>query len=478
MAGVDLAVTDIAPPRPALPPYRPATVLPPILLGVFLRALQMTVIAPSLVSIGQSLGATMAQVSWIVAIYATGSLIAQPVAGRMSDARGRRNVFVVALLIFSAGSMVCALSASLAWLIAGRVVQSLGAGAIQPAAIALVGQRVPRERQSGALYAVYGMFAFAGALGAVLGGLIIDGGKALGVSSLFAGVLKNELMLFPWHLIFWINIPLALAALALTLRLPNDSVPPHRIGLDIGAIVLIPLSALCIMMASTGAAIKALGWIALAAISLIALGWWEKRARDAFFDPSLFTQRGPLALYVIAVLTGIPIFSVTIFSAAYYMVQFDASAARAGLALLALALPLGAGQGTGGRLCARVDARALLVAGLVAVAAGLLLLAVVHAALAVLCAFAVIGFGIGLASAPPNALILRYVSEQRSGAATGLLTMLSSTGAITAPAAVSTFLRAIGGPEVNGFRSLFAFACMLAVLAIPFALSLPRPQEP
>ena len=468
-AGPDLAVDTR---------YRPALVLPPLLLGVFLRALQMTVIAPSLVNIAQSLGSTLADVGWIMAIYATGSLVAQPIAGRMSDARGRRRVFIAALFIFAAGSVACALSTSLGWLIAGRVVQSLGAGALQPAAIALVGQRVPKERQSSALYAIYGMFALAGALGAVLGGAIIDGGKALGAAAFISGALRTELTVYPWHLIFWINIPIAALALALTYRLPDDRPIERSFGLDAGAIVLVPAIAFCLMMAAGGSPSSAFLYLAAAACALLALGWWEMRARQAFFDPSLFTQRGPLLLYAIAAVTGIPIFSVTMYSAAYYMSQFGASAAQAGLALLALAVPLGVGQGAGGRLTKRLGGRVLLVAGIVALAAGELTLATLASVPGVLLAFAIIGFGIGLASAPPNALLLRYVEERRSGAATGLLTMLSSTGAITAPATVSAFLHFSGLPVSQSFRLDFFLSSALAALALPLAALLPQPKDP
>ncbi|MBV8594882.1 MAG: MFS transporter [Candidatus Eremiobacteraeota bacterium] len=439
-----------------------------------MRALQMTVIGPSLVSIALSLGSTLADVGWIMAIYATGSLIAQPIAGRLSDARGRRNVFLGALVVFMAGSFVCATATSLGLLIAGRVVQSLGAGAIQPAAIALVGQRVPKERQSGALYALYGMFALAGALGAVLGGVIIDGGKALGSAPFMSSALRTELTIFPWHLIFWINIPIALAALWLGLRLPGDAPPAGAtIGLDGGAIVLIPAVALCLMMAANGAASSAFAYLAAALAALALLAWWETRARQAFFAPSLFTRQGPLFLYAIAVLTGIPIFGITMYAAAYYMTQFKASAAAAGIALLALAVPLGGGQGVGGRLTKRIGARSLLIAGLVVLVAGEAALAGLQSLGGVLSGFALAGFGIGLASAPPNALLLRYVDEARSGAATGLLTMLSSTGAITAPAAVSAFLHFSGGPPAAGFRSAYLLSLVLAIAALPLALLLP-----
>lgn len=437
----------------------------------------MTVIGPSLVSIARSLGSTLADVGWIMAIYATGSLIAQPIAGRLSDARGRRNVFVAALCIFMAGSIVCAVATSLGVLIVGRVIQSLGAGALQPAAIALVGQRVPKERQSGALYALYGMFALAGALGAVLGGAIIDGGKALGSHSLVAGALRTELTIFPWHLIFWINIPIALLALVLALRLADDRPSPQSVGLDGGAIVLIPIIAYCLMMAANGAPHVAFVCIGAALAALALLAWWEKRARQAFFQPSLFDKPGPLLLYGIALIAGIPIFGITMYAAAYYMTQFNASAAGAGVALLALALPLGVGQGVGSRLTKRTGARALLVAGIVALVLGNAVLAGLQSLAGVLVAFGLAGFGIGLASAPPNALLLCYVDEGQSGAATGLLTMLSSAGAITAPATMTAFLHFTAQPPAAAFRSAYLLAFVLGALALPLAILLP-PAEP
>src|SRR6202011_5123292 len=94
-----------------------------------------------------------------------------------------------------------------------------------------------------------------------------------------------------------------------------------------------------------------------------------------FFDPALFSQKGAGTLYAIALLSGIPIFSVTMYSAAYFMTQFNASAAQSGRALLALALPLGAGQWAGGRLARRLGLRALLVSGLIALAVGEIVLA-------------------------------------------------------------------------------------------------------
>lgn len=446
-----------------------------MLLGVFMRALQMTIIAPSLVNIAQSIGASLADVGWIVAIYATGSLITQPIAGRLSDARSRRGVFAGAVLVFGAGSLVCALATSFPILMLGRVVQSLGAGGIQPAAIALIGQRVPAARQSAALYAVYGMFALAGGLGAVLGGALIDGGKALAAHAVLSPGLRAALALYPWHLIFWINLPLAAITVVLGLRLPADESPREKLTLDWGAMGLIALTAVSLMFAASGSARGAIGWIAVAAASMILLALWERRARAPFIDPQLFSSPGPALVYALAFLSGIPIFSITIFGAAYYIAQFHASAAASGLALLALAVPLGLAQGIGGRSAGTRDLRTLLLAGIVVLAGGELALALVHSMPGVLAGFALAGFGIGLASAPPNALVLRYVAPQRSGAATGVMTMLSSTGAITAPAVVSAFLHYSRLPAAASFRLDFLLAFAILAVCIPIAAALPRP---
>lgn len=435
----------------------------PVLLGIFLRALQMTVIAPSFISIATSLRATIAQVGWVVAVYATGSLVAQPIAGRLSDVKGRRAVFIGALAVFAVGSIACALSTSFVALVAGRTVQSFGAGALQPAAVALIGQRMPKDRQSGALYLTYGMFALAGALGAVLGGALVDGGRALGLA-------------YPWHLIFWLNIPLALGALLLALRLAPDAPAQRRVALDAGAILLVPTIAVALMLAANSVAPGPWAWLAVSLGLLGGLVAWERVAAQPFFDPDLFAGRAPLALYALAAATAIPIFSVTMYSATYYMLRFHASAAQAGLALLALAIPLGIGQGAGGRLARSTDLRTLLAAGIAILALGEAALALAQTHLWVLAGLGTVGLGVGLGSAPPNALLLRIVDERRSGAATGLLTMLSSTGAITAPAVVAALLGRTGSSAVDGFRFVFALSCGLAALCVPLVALVPRQE--
>jgi hypothetical protein len=96
------------------------------------------------------------------------------------------------------------------------------------------------------------MFGLGTMAGALLGGAIVDGGIWLGAHSSLSTALRGELTLFPWHLVFWINIPVAAMALALAFRLASDEPTQESIGLDVGAIVLIPAAAFCLMMAANG----------------------------------------------------------------------------------------------------------------------------------------------------------------------------------------------------------------------------------
>jgi MFS family permease len=443
--------------------YRPARTLTPLVLGIFLRALQMTVIGPSLVAIAFSLRVGLADLGWVIAAYATGSLVAQPIAGRLSDAKGRRLVFAGAVAVFALGSLICALSTSLLVLIGGRIVQSLGAGAIQPAANAIVGDSVPEQRQGAALGLIYAAFGLAAVLGSVVGGELVDAGTYLGLR-------------FPWHLIFWVNVPLAILTLVLAGGLPADTRPTQRVGFDLGAIVLIAGFAACLMAAANTDSAMALLWLAASAACVAGLVLWERRASQPLLDPSLFAQRGPALIYAIALVSGVPIFSVTMYAAAYYIAQFHSTAAESGIALLWLALPLGAGQAAGGVFVNRFGARTMLIAGIVALALGCALFAALPTMWGVRAALAVAGLGMGIASAPPNVLIYRYLPSAQRGAATGLLTMFASSGAITAPAAVTAFLRH-GAATAAPFRAEYLVACAIAAVCIPLAWALPEVAE-
>lgn len=451
-------------------------VLAPLLLAVFMRALPLTMFGPLLPAIARSLGAGLAEIGWIVSTYATGSLIAQPLMGRLSDRSGRRTVMLLCIALFACGSLICALSTSLWVLVGGRMVQALGAGGIAPVAAAIIGDHLPEAGRGGALGALYGMFGLGTMAGALLGGALVDGALVLGSHEPLWTPLRAELTAFPWHVVFWVNLALASIAFAAGSSLPRDrpAADPAPAGFDFFGIVLMLGCTSCVMAAATAQGAATIAYAAAAAASLVALAWWEQRASAPLFDPILFADRGPARIYVIALLFGVPAFSLTIYSATYLIAQFGVSEVESGLALFVLAVLYVAGAIGGGQAVRRAGAVMPLVAGLCLAGVSLALMAALVSPASVVAAMAIGGLGLGLASAPPNALILSYVPPDRAGAASGLATMLATSGSITAPVAVSAFLHYGTSSAGAGMRTEFVLGSALCAVSALTAASLPR----
>jgi MFS family permease len=464
--------THVSATRPALAPL-----MRPLLFGVFARALPLTMFGPLLPGIASSLGATLAGVGWIVATYATGSLLAQPLMGTLSDAFGRRRVFMWCVALFVLGSCVCAAATSLPLLIAGRVIQAFGAGGIQPVATAIIGDALPPERRGGALGMLYAVFGIGTMVGALTGGAIV--GAALAVAGHTAGALGADLRAYPWHPVFLVNVATGIATLALARSLPDESRTPNPAlakSFDVTGALLIAIFAASLMIAVTGDRRESLAGVVAAIASLGAFVWRIRRASTPLIDPMLFSARGPAILYGIAVLFGIPSFSLTIYSATYYIAQFHASAAQAGLALFVLAALYVAGAIAGGALINRLGSRPLLTAGALLVAVSAAMLAWMTSTADVVGAMALGGLGLGFASAPPNALILRYAPSSRAGAATGVATMLATSGSITAPAVIGAFLAAARTADTAAaLRGEFGLCAVLAGVCAIAACALPKP---
>jgi len=463
--------------RPQVDRYN--SVLGPLLFAVFMRALPLTMVGPLLPSIARSLGADLATVGWIVATYASGSLVAQPVMGRLSDVRGRRTILLWCITLFAAGSLWCALSVSLWALIVGRMIQALGAGGIQPVVTAIVGEQTEEQERGGALGAMYAMFGLGTMAGALVGGAAVDGALFLSRNASIWPVLRAELASFPWHAVFWINV--VLAAIAFRLALTLSQKPDLRSGaaarrsstIDVVGVACVLVFTVFVMGAATTQALTAAAYLGGAAVCVAALVIWEKRSTAPLFDPDLF-ENGTGFVYVIALLFGVPSFTLTIYSATYFIARFGASAAQSGLALFGLATLYAIGAVVGGRAVRSAGEKPPLATGLVLAGIGLLALMIASSALGAAAAMALGGFGLGLVSAPPNALILKYVPPNRAGAATGVASLCATSGSVTAPAAVSAFLHYRLGSDAANMRPEFLLGAALCALCAILVAALPR----
>src|SRR6202790_4056002 len=327
-------------PRAPLTPREVRTILMSLLLTMFLAALDQTIVATALPTIGRQFG-DVSSLSWVITAYLLASTAVAPVFGTLSDIYGRRVMIIASLVLFIAGSILCALAPNMSILILARGLQGLGGGGIMPVVQTVIADVVsPRERGQ---YQAYfsGVWMAAGIGGPILGGV-------------FAEHLH-------WSMIFWINVPLGLVSLAMLLpRMGKIPSFHRRRKVDWLGGVLLMASAVVIMLVLTWGGNRYL-WLSPTILAMIgasvaltlAFIWHAGRAKEPFLPLSL--MGGPIAPYALAgggcafgAMLGL-----TVHLPLYYEVVYHLSASEAGLALIPLAAISTGGSAIAGQAMAR-----------------------------------------------------------------------------------------------------------------------------
>jgi EmrB/QacA subfamily drug resistance transporter len=435
--GMALAYTDKDLPRPSgasvafacgphdksvLPPLDHAaihTIIAGITLAMFLSALEQTIVAPALPAIGRSL-ADLDDLSWVVTAYLLVATAATPLFGKLTDIHGRRTIMLLAIGIFIAGSLVCALAPSLWILVIGRALQGMGGGGLIPIAQTIIADLLtPRERPMAQSYTSV-VFVSASILGPVLGGVLTDH--------------------LHWSLIFWINLPLGAAALVMTARalrrLPRHD-RPHR--LDIPGMTVMVAAAVALLLALDwgGTHYRWLSWqiVALFAGSAALWALFAARlltAREPFIPVAILRGRVTSAITCAAFFSIGTIIGITIFTPLYCEMVLGASASISGVVLIAFMFGATIGSLLAGQLLARLTHYMRVpIIGLIVCIATLAVLAVEAAGLSI-GAFAlllgVLGVGIGPMYPTSTIVMQNAVKLHQLGTATGVLNFFRLLG--------------------------------------------------
>ncbi len=412
-----------------------------IMLAMFLSALEQTIVAPALPAIGKSL-ADIDNLSWVVTAYLLAATAATPLFGKLSDIHGRRTVILLAIGIFVAGSLACALAPAMWVLVCGRALQGIGGGGLLPIAQTIIADMLtPRERPIAQSYTSV-MFMSASILGPVLGGLLTDH--------------------LHWSFIFWINLPLGAVALVMTgralRRLPRHD-RPHQ--LDIAGVALMIAAALALLLALDWGGTR-YSWSAWQ-IGVLFAG---SAALWALFAARLLTAREPFIPLAIlrgrttSAITGAAFFSigtiigVTIYTPLYCQVVLGVSASVSGLALIAFMGGATAGAMLTGRLFARLThyMRAPII-GLVLSIAILAFLAVNpagHSLGGFALLLALLGAAIGPMYPASTIVIQNAVKPHQMGTATGTLNFFRLLGGAIIVAAFGAIVLGSAGGNAGG----------------------------
>lgn len=408
------------PPSVALSARTPAhTALPGLALCVLLSSFGASSANVALPALQRAFGADFAAVQWIVLAYLLAATAASVGAGRLGDMVGRRRVLSGGIALFAVASSLCALAPTLPLLVAGRALQGLGAAVMLALGMALAAGGLAQGRTGRAMGLLGSMSAVGTALGPALGGLLLEG----------AG----------WRAVFAAMLPASLVALVLVRRVPDDA-PAATPGqpFDGAGLLLLVATLLAFALAATGAGASRRGWL----LGLAALGcllFVRRQARSAFPLVPLALLREPVAASGFAMSAlAMALMMTTMLVGPFYLGRALGLAPGAvGLALAAGPLVAALAGVPAGRLVDRHGAHAAAAAGLVVMAlgAGLLALMPVRAGVAGWMApLAMLTAGYALFQAANNTAVMDCAGAARRGVAAGLLNLARHLGLIAGSA--------------------------------------------
>jgi EmrB/QacA subfamily drug resistance transporter len=454
-------------------PFSPGSMIAPPRRGVILAACVLassmafidgSALTVALPNLRASVGADLASVQWVLNGYVLALASLTLCGGALADAYGKSRILAIGCLIFAASSIACALAPSIGWLIAARVVQGTGAALLTPASLALIGATYPKEERNRAV----GVWAAASAL-------TTAGGPLLG------GWLTET---FGWEAVFWINPPLAAAAVVLLYMFaPPDAREPRGFDFAGAALIAIALGALAWGLSEIGGPANDMSatYVALAMlialVGFIAFAFWERTAVDPMTPPRLARNRPFVGLNVATLLIywGLALM--------FFLLPFDLidrrglSPAAAGAVFLPFTLSVGLLSRPFGALADSIGARPMLIVGPVGIALSYIWLAFSQEASltwGMIVPMIALGISVALVVAPLTASVLSCVSENDEGLASGLNNAASRVAQLAGIA-----LAAGVGSLASGYKLGLVAAAVVSILgAVTIAATFPKQARP
>lgn len=379
-------------------------------VATFMLLLDITVVNVALPSIRDDLGASFADLQWVVDAYALTLAALVLTAGSLADRLGRRRVFAVGLGIFSIASLLCALAPDPTFLNVARAFQGVGGAVMFAVSLALVAQEFPAGRERGMAMGVYGATIGASvAVGPLVGGALTD---ALG-----------------WESIFYINVPIGLAAIAISYLRIRESRDPNATRIDWPGVATFSGALFLLVLALVRG--NAEGWgsplivslFAAAAALLVAFVVVEARAREPMLPLGLFRSRAFTGVQLAAFAISGSMFAIFLYLTLYLQSYLGHSPLEAGVRYLPITLLAFFVAPVAGALLSRVPARAMLSVGLGLTGLGLLLMSGIDAGsewTTLLGGFLIGGAGIGLLNPVIADVAVSVVPKEQSGMAAGI----------------------------------------------------------
>jgi EmrB/QacA subfamily drug resistance transporter len=417
--------------------------------ALFMVMLDNTVVNIALPAIKSRFDASIPSLSWTVNAYTLVFGVLLVTGGRLGDVFGRKRMFLAGIVVFTLGSIGAGLSQSIAQLVAFRGVQGAGAAFLMPGSLSIITNTFQGPERGRALGLWAGISGMALGMGPVLGGLLVE--KA------------------GWEWIFFLNVPVALIAIPVTLyAVPEsrdesatrrvDALGIATLSVGIGSLVLAMVQGNQYGWTST----RTLTELGLAATGLVAFGLLQWRQREPMLDLGFFRDRTFNAGNVTAFLVSFSMFATFFFVTLYMQTILGLSALETGVRFLPMTVLIIVTAPIAGRLSDRYGSRGLLTIGMTLVSLSLFLesrITDTSGYATLLPAFLVGGIGMGMTMSPMTAAVMGSVDRAKAGAASGVLSMVRMIGGVFGVAALTAMFQHLAASQLGKSRQdVFVYA--------------------
>lgn len=407
--------------------------------ALFMLMLDNTVVNVALPSIQSDLHADLASLEWTINAYTLSLAVLLVVGGRLGDIFGRRKIFLVGVSVFALSSAAIGLAPSDTALIVGRAIQGIGAAMMMPATLSIVTNAFPPHERGKALGTWAGVSALALAIGPVVGGFLTEQ--------------------VSWRAIFFLNLPVAAAAIAMTLfstRESRDETVGRQIDYAGIATLTVGLTGLVLGLIEGNAwgwgSARIVGLFALAVVSLAAFVAIELRVRTPMVDFGVFRSRQFAGAASVGFIVSFGMMAVFFFTALYMQNILGFSALEAGVRFLPMTLVLIVMGPFAGRLTDRVGPKPLLVSGMLLTGASQIWQSFLTADTGygfLLPSFILLGIGIGLVMSPMTTAAMNAVDRSKAGVASGVLSMGRMVGSSLGIAIFGAVVASVGSSKLE-----------------------------
>ncbi|MFZ0215060.1 MAG: MFS transporter [Candidatus Dormiibacterota bacterium] len=463
------SLPDHAPETPAPPRPRPVTgssryvIFMLVSFAVLMGSIDGTIVATALPTMTRELHTTLTWSTWTLTIYSLGQIVALPIAGRLSDAVGRRRMFLVFVALFTVSSLLAGLVNNVYLLIALRFLQALGGGGLMPSTTGVVSDLFTKDRDR-AIGLISSFFPLGALIGPTLGGFIVTN--------------------WSWRDVFFVNVPVGAVLLVLLFLLLPASKPATRPRIDVAGAILMGATIICLMLGISqlgqgGGGVLPWAEIALGVVLGIVFVYAQRRTPHAILPPALLQRREFLVVNCINIFYGAAAFGIFSLVPLFAQLRYGESPLVAGSLLSVRAVGMATLSVVSAMLLRRTGYRKPMIVGFVLLGLGLLLLPLPpiggNAFLWLGMSSLVCGLGVGVAGPASNNAVIQLMPDQVA-AISGLRAMFRQTGGILAITVTAAAIGS-GGTEASSLGHAFLIFAAMALVITPLVLAVPERQS-